>query len=82
MGPRRQTSKAYRRKITERKKKERKKKLLKVIISHHQITTYSVVKIGDIIAPYCARPAGTGNVPFVVGDKQRIHIPHQHNILH
>lgn len=31
--------------------------------------------------PYWAALAEDGKCPFVLGDKQRIHIPHQHIIL-
>jgi len=44
-------------------------------------STYIIVKIGDIIAPYCAAREGGDRSPFVVGERQRIHIPHQHIIL-
>lgn len=37
--------------------------------------------MGDIIAPYCADLVDDGSVPSVVGERHRIHIPHQHIIL-
>ena len=44
-------------------------------------STHIIVKTGDTTDPYCAPLIDFGRSPSVVGDKQRIQIPHQHNIL-
>jgi hypothetical protein len=41
----------------------------------------SVVNIGDTTAPYWADLTEEGSEPFVLGDRHRIHIPHQQIIL-
>ena len=41
---------------------------------------YIVVKRGDVIAAYCARFAPEAKLPFVLGERHRIQIPHQHRI--
>lgn len=43
--------------------------------------THKTVKIGDMIAPYCAALDEDDSFPFVVGERHRIQIPHQHIIL-
>lgn len=43
--------------------------------------TYMTVKMGDMIAPYCADLEEDDSVPFVVGERHRIQMPHQHIIL-
>ena len=37
--------------------------------------------MGDTMEPYWAARAEDERCPFVVGDKQRIQMPHQHIIL-
>jgi hypothetical protein len=43
--------------------------------------TYKNVNMGETTLPYCAARAEPVRPPFVVGDKHRIHNPHQHMIL-
>lgn len=43
--------------------------------------TDRTVNSGDTTAPYCADFTDGGKSPLVVGDRQRIHIPHQQSIL-
>ena len=43
--------------------------------------SYRVVMTGDTTEAYWARRAMAGNDPFVVGDRHKTQMPHQHSIL-
>ena len=44
--------------------------------------THKNVKSGETTEPCCAALAPNGRDPFVVGERQRIQIPHQQSILY